>query len=426
MPPPPSPASSTCSDTGSVTSHKRQKRVTPKEEGESKKDEESWQLKDVVFVEDVRSIPIGKVLKVDGAYAAVKFPNVNGSKEVKDENDAWQDCRLMRKDELQVIKSTTLSRVPDCFQKSPRRIVLSPPQSGESGTTNQLLTLTIDSKGIHAIMKVNNKLHYSLFNLNTGRQEQNSIFPTDINAFLGSSPNNISLTCAGECTDTVLILRDGNNTIYPMTKDCVEAIKEPTWLDLPPIKCIAAAPLTLPSVGVNLKSQVAIVAIVPEPQILMSRILRCDIEGIKNILVQLDSDLKFQIQNILGEKCDGNRNIFHTCVSMCSPSSNKDTDQEIPAGGVQNNTAGGSASANPSSGLDCINVITNPFTGSRPVSLREIVRRTQTMRDLDSLPNANSVPPPNAEDTPALPIVYWPPEYDPASGDEDSMGGESS
>lgn len=45
MPPPPSPASSTCSDTGSVTSHKRQKRMTPKEEGETKKDEESWQLK---------------------------------------------------------------------------------------------------------------------------------------------------------------------------------------------------------------------------------------------------------------------------------------------------------------------------------------------------------------------------------------------
>lgn len=46
MPPPPSPASSTCSDTGSVTSHKRtNKRAAPKEDSESKKDEESWMLR---------------------------------------------------------------------------------------------------------------------------------------------------------------------------------------------------------------------------------------------------------------------------------------------------------------------------------------------------------------------------------------------
>ena len=46
MPPPPSPASSTCSDTGSVTnSHKRPKRMTLKEEPDPKKDEEQWLLK---------------------------------------------------------------------------------------------------------------------------------------------------------------------------------------------------------------------------------------------------------------------------------------------------------------------------------------------------------------------------------------------
>lgn len=45
MPPPPSPASSTCSDTGSV-SNKRVKRMAPKgDDPEAKKDEETWQLK---------------------------------------------------------------------------------------------------------------------------------------------------------------------------------------------------------------------------------------------------------------------------------------------------------------------------------------------------------------------------------------------
>lgn len=38
----------------------RQKRAAPRNEGETeRKDEEEWQLKDVVFVEDVKTAPIG-------------------------------------------------------------------------------------------------------------------------------------------------------------------------------------------------------------------------------------------------------------------------------------------------------------------------------------------------------------------------------
>lgn len=112
MPPPPSPASSTCSDTGSITNnHKRQKRMAPSSDtpSETRRDEEDWQLRDVIFVEDVRSVPAGRVLKVDGAYAAVRFPTTSGgSRDHRGERDSddtvslLQDCRLMRKDDLQV------------------------------------------------------------------------------------------------------------------------------------------------------------------------------------------------------------------------------------------------------------------------------------------------------------------------------------
>lgn len=58
----------------------------------------------MIFVEDVRNIPTGRVLKVDGAYAAVRFPPAHTrDKDVsKDGDDIFQDCRLMRKDDLQV------------------------------------------------------------------------------------------------------------------------------------------------------------------------------------------------------------------------------------------------------------------------------------------------------------------------------------
>ncbi|KAG4078397.1 hypothetical protein HA402_013107 [Bradysia odoriphaga] len=314
MPPPPSPASSTCSDTGSVTSHKRtNKRAAPKEDNETKKDEESWMLRDVVFVEDVRSIPVGRVLMVDGQYAAVRFPPANGA-EIKDETD-WQDCRLMKKDDLQ-------------------------------------------------------------------------------------------------CSESVLILRDGNNAIYPLVKDCADAIRDPQWLDLQPIKCLAAASLTLNSVvGANLKSQVAIIAFVPEVQFLMPRILRCDLKGFKNALAQLEADGKSQMDSVLAERCDGNRNIFHACVSMCSPTSNKEDS--------------GTTTTNPV-GLDCINV-NSGGSASRTdrVSIREMMRRaTQNALDVASSNN----PPPSAEESVFMPVTFWPTnsEYESHSGDEDSMNGQNS
>lgn len=87
----------------------------------------------------------GRVLKVDGAYAAVKFPTVkeNSGKESKEADDSTsllQECRLMRTDDLQVLKSNSTSRSPDCFQRVPKKVNI-PESSG------QILALTVDGQG---------------------------------------------------------------------------------------------------------------------------------------------------------------------------------------------------------------------------------------------------------------------------------------
>ncbi|XP_074027095.1 E3 ubiquitin-protein ligase hyd isoform X3 [Leptinotarsa decemlineata] len=329
MPPPPSPASSTCSDTGSITnSHKRQKRLvvtSSDSSSDQKKDEEEWLLKDVIFVEDVRSVPTGKVLKVDGAFAAVRFPSAHTrDRDSKDVDDILQDCRLMRKDDLQVIKSSSNSRVPDCFQRTPRRIQI-------SENSGQILTIAVDGQGIHAIVRNGSKLSYVIYNISSGRVELDNQFPSDTAAFMGMQPSNINLTCAGESTESLLILRDGNNTIYPLAKDCAEAIRDPQFLDLPPVKCVSAGTLSLSGTSMNLKNQVAIIVFALEQQLLMPKILRCDIDGVRQVLAQLDIDMKLHNmmgQSFLTEKCDGNRNIFHAVVNMCTPTSNKDSESD--------------------------------------------------------------------------------------------------
>lgn len=52
--------------------------------------------------------------------------------------------------------------------------------------------------GIHAIVKTSSRLSYVVYNLTSGRCEQDSQFPIDINAFLGSSVQNIQLSSTGD------------------------------------------------------------------------------------------------------------------------------------------------------------------------------------------------------------------------------------
>ncbi|XP_022226183.2 E3 ubiquitin-protein ligase hyd isoform X3 [Drosophila obscura] len=338
MPPPPSPASSTCSDTGSVTSHKRTKRMTSKEDShtnqESRKDEELWQLKDVVFVED-KVGPIGKVLKVDGDFVAVRFPALNTASNAastsKDEckEDDWQQCRLLRREDVQVFRTVMSTRGPDWLQKQPKKMNVGSDTAGV-----QLLTLAVDMRGIHVIKKVLGKIHYSLYNLYNSKQEQNCLFPTDCASFIGGSPTNILMACNNDCSgnNSTIVLRDGNGALYPLAKDCLGSIKDPQWFDLPPVKSITMATIPLPAMvsGLNLKSKVCMTALLFDTQKLMPHILRCDIKNSFAALTRLEKEDHTDTALVVEERCDGARNIFHACVIMCAPTSNKDSHADSP------------------------------------------------------------------------------------------------
>ncbi|XP_058978714.1 E3 ubiquitin-protein ligase hyd isoform X2 [Musca domestica] len=338
MPPPPSPASSTCSDTGSVTSHKRTKRMAAKDDNsDGKKDEELWQLKDVVFVED-KIGPIGKVLKVDGDFVAVRFPisspipSPSATTSVaanEGKEDDWQQCRLLRREDVQVYKTAIASRGPEWLQKMPRKINIG---HGNDPSGFQLLSMAVDLRGIHVVKKIGNKLHYSLYNLYNSKQEQNCQFPTDSSSFMGSSPSNISMICNNDSSGntSTIVVRDGNRALYPMAKDCVGSIKDPQWFDLSPVKAVAMTTISLACNlnNINQKSKVCMTALLFESQKLMPHILRCDVKNVFAALIQLEKEDRNDALQILDERCDGSRNIFHACTIMCSPCTNKDTDEK--------------------------------------------------------------------------------------------------
>lgn len=65
----------------------------------------------------------------------------------------------------------------------------------------------------------------------------------------------------------------------------------------------------------------------------MQHILRCDYEACRQYLMNLEQGVVLDpntqmLQTFLSHRCDGNRNIMHACVSVCFPTSNKETKEE--------------------------------------------------------------------------------------------------
>ncbi len=68
-----------------------------------------------------------------------------------------------------------------------------------------------------------------------------------------------------------------------------------------------------------------------QPQALIPHILRCDVEKVKSLLQSIEEETDVthkekRLQELLKERCDGSRTVLHTCVAMCAPQSNKESD----------------------------------------------------------------------------------------------------
>lgn len=312
MPPPPSPASSTCSEPGCSPSHKRKHKHLHIKDEDRIRDEEQWNLKDVIFLEEVKKPPAAKVIKLDGNTALVRFNQRDpfGHQTDSDVNAYLQDCRMIRKEDLQLARETTSSsRIIDC-QRSPKKLNI--PDS------SNFLTFTVSNNGIHALVKNGSKIEYKMYQLASGKVTKSLFFPTYTNAFLGRDSSLISLYACGE-SDITVTLRDGNGSLYPLSKDYLESLKEPQPLDMAPIQALnmAVHPLRDPN-NPTKTYPVLVMAMALENQILIPAVLRSDPEFVRLTLASLDKEPVSQ-QIVASENIDLNRNILHAAVYSCAP-----------------------------------------------------------------------------------------------------------
>ncbi|CAF3734360.1 unnamed protein product, partial [Rotaria sordida] len=348
MPPPPSPASSTCSvdsNTSFVSSLKRKKQHTNSTIGTNSflttiddndlneqqqhskiKDEEYWPLDEVIFIEDCRVAPIGKVMKIDGSLVLVKFPSQNNNDTNIDGNNL-ENCRILRKDDLLVIKGNQIPKTPDysLSLSNAKRISL------ENGT---LLTFSVDKDYLHTLQLRDTTIYYIMYEVGSNNGLCRSIRQNNLPlinnrqsllSFINENKNFLHLYTLNSI-DISHILIDSNHLIYPLIYNQDKTnIKDPQWKNLLPINYFSQGIIPL-KINDNLNKNHIILNIMQiQKGILIPHILRYDIDKIRSILNDIEINKNYDLLKlILDEHIDGYRNIFHACVYISIPITNKE------------------------------------------------------------------------------------------------------
>uniref|UniRef100_A0A1I8HTQ2 CNH domain-containing protein n=1 Tax=Macrostomum lignano TaxID=282301 RepID=A0A1I8HTQ2_9PLAT len=376
MPPPPSPASSTCSDQSgpvlvSPGPFKRKKAPTPMRDAKEKaerEEEEEWFLSDVIFVEDGRSQPVGRVLKVDGNIVAVRFLKdaaaafaaaaaaaaagssstlsmeelssvgsigAIGSASSGAANNPLQDCRLLKRDELSVIKGPGCPRVPDFYQKIPKRVPLVSAATGFGVGGSDVLAVAVENTQLHVLLRQGGRVCQQTHSLQ-GRLLSAVRLLTPASQF--SPPGTSMQLLAG--TDKCFLIRDGSATIYPLLRAGKDTAATPFWPDLPPLKSAALQTVVQSSGGVGgggAASRGAASAmsgnsssssnsptyhlslLVFACPLVTPHVLRGDVVKLQRLAIEWPDRLAAACLN---ERIDGGRNVIHLAVSVTAPTSN--------------------------------------------------------------------------------------------------------
>ncbi|XP_068706016.1 E3 ubiquitin-protein ligase UBR5-like [Montipora foliosa] len=423
----------------------------PSLEAADDKSIQDWDLKDVIFVEDKRNIPVGKVLKVDGPYAAVKFPpkesGLQGAigREVGNNEEATlllQDVRLLRKDELQLVKSSAANKIPDCIQRTPKLLCVPP------GT--RPIAVTVNCKGVHVILRTSSLgVRYALYSLASSKPETGGTMPKVCATFL-SQPGSRDIKLYPTGDDSLIMMTDANGGLFPLSKNFLGTVKDPAWMDIPPLQSLGVG-VTSVRPGSECKARALVVVLAVESQQLMSHVLKCDWDAIRHFLTFLEENPAQResiLEAALQERCDGNRNILHACVSKSFPVSahepGETTESQVNSGAGSNNgalgnklesikgavdalaaavaaaaaavrssdgtvTSGGAGNGTGSGGNPIGNGTPNNGGSSR-LGVREMMQRAVTAARSSLL---------DVEEDAPIPTLHWPPEG-PDSQDNES------
>ncbi len=139
-----------------------------------------------------------------------------------------------------------------------------------------------------------------------------------LSLFLGGHTNSLRLNSL----DIPRIVLDGNQLLYPLifNQDNTN-LKDPQWKNLLGINYFSQGIIPINSTKTPLILNIMQI----KKGLLIPHILRYDIEKIRLILNEIELNQNYDLLKlILDERLDGGRNLFHACIHIAIPLTNKE------------------------------------------------------------------------------------------------------
>jgi hypothetical protein len=187
---------------------------------------------------------------------------------------------------------------------------------------------------LHTLQLRDSAIHYIMYEVGSNNGLCRSIRQNNLPlinnrqsllSFFGGNTNLLRLFTLNS-VDIPRILIDGNHLLYPLVYNQDNTnLKEPQWKNLLGINYFSQGIIPLKHADHLNKNHVILNIMQMQKGILIPHILRYDIDKIRLILTEIEINKNRDLfKLILDERIDGCRNLFHACIHIAIPLTNKE------------------------------------------------------------------------------------------------------
>ena len=255
---------------------------------------QSWHCKDVIFLDEphFHSSP-GHVIKIEGNLAVVCFSDKIGDAS-KQQSVDLSSCRLVKKEDLILQRSSQFHKYPVCTTTIPKRLSIRP--------DCKPVAITASNEGLYLLYTHNHIPKLGIISLETSKIENSHFLPSSISPFLIQNRPLILNIGSGQ---SPFFLQDTLGNFLPLIKSQSNTFREVPFIPLPPVTAFSSF--------YNLQNKISIMFFCCNKNLLTPYIVNSLPGSLISEFGNASKDSRILHEAKL-EHTNGNFNLFHIAV----------------------------------------------------------------------------------------------------------------
>ena len=257
----------------------------------------TWHCKDILFLDEpeFHSSP-GQVVKIDGNFAVVSFPETNGELS-KGSLVNISSCRVVKKEDLIVHKGAHYQRGPLCISYVPKKLTLRPDCTP--------ISIAANNRGLHMLYIQNNIPKLGVISLDNSRIENILYFPHSLSSYFNQKDQLTLSPGSMNHFQPLYFIQDVRGNLLPLIKTQSNTFKDVPYIPLPPVRALCSY--------YNCTYRISLVILACDNHALTPRI-------ISNSPGRLLNEINYTLResplflSMTTEYTNGNNNILHTAI----------------------------------------------------------------------------------------------------------------